>query len=106
MASKLVSSGAVQADADLCNAIDPPVSGCHAGGGIHVVIPPDFVARIQGGQSVPGCTYYAIVSGGLFVTDRAVSLLGNGPFVSGLLPGQQAQAALLNVKLSTAQVVP
>jgi hypothetical protein len=106
MPSKLVSSGAVQADADLCNVVEPPVSGCHAGGGVHVVIPPDYVARIQGGQSVAGCTYYSLIGASLFVSANCSALLGNGPFVLTLTAPQQAQAALLNVKLSTAQVIP
>lgn len=61
--SKLITSGAIQEDADCCNYIDPPVQGCHAGGGLHVVIPADWQARIAAGQQVPGCSYHALQLG-------------------------------------------
>ncbi len=107
---KLISSGATQADADLCNAIESPSRGCPAGGGVQVAIPSDWQARIAAGQAVPGCTYYkptvddAAVSS-LVVSDRAVARLGLPAIVNALTAPQQAQAVLLNIKLAAAAVV-
>ncbi|HEY6824148.1 MAG TPA: hypothetical protein VI195_06885 [Steroidobacteraceae bacterium] len=104
---KTIQTGAVQADADLCNAIDPPTQGCAAGGGIHVAIPGDWLTRIQAAQPVPGCTYHALLDDGhgvlsLVVSDAAIRSLGI-PAIVNALPGPlKAQAALLNAKLASA----
>jgi len=58
--TKLIESGATQDDASVCNAIQPPTLGCHAGGGRHIAIPPDWQARITAGETVPGCTHFAL----------------------------------------------
>lgn len=108
---KLIKSGAVQADADVCNNVEPPARGCHAGAGVHVDIPPDWQARILAGQQVPGCTYYALQQGDamaldeLDVSDIAVSRLATPAIVNALSAPLKAQAALLNIKLATAVVV-
>lgn len=103
--SKRITAGAVQLDADTCNAVDAPVQGCHAGGGLHVAIPGDWQARIAAGQQVPGCSYHAIdVTGGLTVSDFAIAQLSIPAIVNALPAQLKAQAALLAVKLSTAQV--
>lgn len=97
---------ATQADADLCNAVDPPVLGCPAGAGIQIVFPVDWQARIAAGQLVPGCTYHQTNSGVLFVSDRAAAQLAIPAVVNTLTAPQQLQAAALNTKLQTAQVIP
>lgn len=102
--SKLVASGVVQADADLCNAIEPPARGCSAGGGAQVAIPGDWQSRITLGQDVPGCTYYKPIGGSMCVSDLACARLATPAIVNALTAPQQAQAAALNIKLSTAQV--
>lgn len=97
---------ATQADADLCNALEPPSSGCNAGGGVHIVIPPDFAARIAAGQDVPGCTYYKPASdGSLTVDDRVQSQIAIPAVVNALSAPLQSQAASLVTKLATAVVV-
>jgi hypothetical protein len=58
--TKLIESGATQDDADVCNAIQAPTKGCDAGPGVHIAIPPDWLARIKAGEHVPGCTYHAL----------------------------------------------
>lgn len=106
--SKYIQNGAVQADADLCNVIEPPVQGCHAGAGIHVVIPIDYATRILAGQSMPGCTYHALqlsapaVLDALTVSNFTAGRLGVPAIVNALLPQQKAQAVLLNAKLASA----
>jgi len=103
---KDIQSGAVQLDADVCNAVDPPTQGCHAGGGIHLAIPSDWQARIAAGQQVPGCTYYTLFNGDeLAVSDLTIAKLAIPAIVNALSAPLKAQAALLNVKLATAQVV-
>lgn len=104
--AKLIHAGAVQADADLCNIVDPPVSGVHAGHGVHVVIPGDYAVRIIAGQQVPGCSYYSLQFGELTVSDRAVALLSTPSVVNAMTPAQQAQASALNAKLASAVVIP
>jgi hypothetical protein len=112
--SKLIASGAVQLDADVCNNIDPPVAGCHAGGGIHVTIPGDWQARILAGQQVPGCTYYTLqvqklvgTLDALVVSNFIESQLGIPAVVNSLPAGAiRGQAAVLLAKLATAQIVP
>lgn len=97
---------ATQADADVCNALVPPVPGCNAGGGIHIVIPPDFAARIAAGQEVPGCSYAHLeADGSLIVSDRVVAQIAVPAVVNALSAPQQAEAAALNAKLATAVVV-
>jgi hypothetical protein len=95
-----------QADADICNLVVVPVAGCHAGSGVHVTIPPDYVARITLAQDVPGCTYSHIEwDGSLLVVDRCIARLATPAVVNALTVPQQAEAVLLNTKLSTAVVV-
>ena len=106
MPSKSISSGAVQADADLCNAVDLPTLGCHAGGGLHVNIPGDWQTRIAAAQAVPGVTYYSVAGGVLVVSAYCSAQLAIPAVVSALSVGLQAQAALIAIKLSTAQAIP
>ena len=105
MPGKNILSGATQADADLCNIVDPPTIGVHAGGGVHVAIPGDWQTRIAAAQQVPGCTYYSPIAGTLPVSAFCVAQLALPAVVNALTAPQQTQAAALNVKLSTAQVV-
>jgi len=100
-------AGAVQLDADVCNNLEAPTRGCDAGGGIHVVIPADWATRVLAGQQVPGCTYYAVDSSGALNVSAAIEAgLGIPAVVNSLPAGAiRAQAALLAVKLLTAQVV-
>lgn len=103
-------AAAVQVDADLCNALDPPVIGTHIGAGIHVTIPGDWQARILAGQDVLGCQYHRIETAGPFAGNMTVSpvvqaQLATPAVVNALTAPQQTQAAALNAKLSTAQVV-
>lgn len=102
---KLIQSGAVQLDADVCNAIDPPVRGCHAGDGLHVDIPPDWLARILAGQAVPGCNYCALRSDGLVVSDVALAQLAIPAVVNALPSALKTEAPLLQTKLATAVVL-
>lgn len=37
----------------------PPTAGVPVGGGVHVVIPDDWDARVRAGERVSGCTYFA-----------------------------------------------
>ena len=104
---KFIQSGAVQLDADVCNNINPPVRGCHAGGGIHVAIPPDWAARILAGQVVQGCSYYQLLTQtngdiSLLVDDFAIGQLAIPAIVNGLSAPLKAQAGLLQAKLATA----
>lgn len=103
--SKLIQSGAVQLDADVCNNIELPVRGCHAGAGLHVDIPADWQARILSGQKVPGCSYFALVLDALLVDDFLDGQLQISAIVNALPAALKAQAALLKVKLLTATVV-
>lgn len=101
---------AAQADADICNALDPPVIGTNVGGGAHVVIPGDWQARIALGQDVPGCQYHRIetagpFAGGMTISPVAQVQLATPAVVNALTAPQQTQAAALNVKLVTAVVV-
>lgn len=107
--SKLIATAATQADADVCNAVDPPARGCHAGEGLHVVIPADWQARILAGQQVPGCTYHTLQAEGLAstldaltVSDSVVAQLAIPAVVNALSAPLKAQATLLQVKLLTA----
>lgn len=45
------------ADCAQINAVVAPTAGVPVGQGPHVVIPPDWAARIAAGQHVPGCSY-------------------------------------------------
>lgn len=114
MTAKLV-VGATQADADLCNALDPPTPGCNAGSGIHIVIPPDFAARISAGQDVPGCTYVRLVTtlddkgapvAAVFVSDTVQTSAADVNETKKLTPEQQAQANALAAKLAAVTVDP
>lgn len=112
--SKLITSGAIQLDADVCNNLDMPKLGCHAGSGLHVAIPVDWQARILAGQQVSGCTYYALQVGvgtaildNLIVTSAIETGLGIPAVVNTLPAGPiRGQAAALLAKLGTAQPIP
>lgn len=105
MSPKLLAA-ATAADAQVCNALVPPLSGCNAGGGIHIVIPPDFAARIAAGQDVPGCTYAQVqADGSLQVDDRTQALLATPAAVQALAPALQTKAAALTSELATAVTV-
>jgi len=101
--TKRIAAGAVQLDADVCNAVDPPVRGCHAGAGLHIDIPADWAARIAAGQQVPGCSYHTLaLDGSLVVSDTAIAQVAK-PAVSNALPAPlKAEAPLLVTKLATA----
>lgn len=104
---KLIQSGAVQLDVDVCNTIEPPVIGCHAGAGVHVDIPSDWQAQILAGQQVPGCSYFRVTQGSaLLVDDFLDGQLQFAAVVNALPAALKAQAALLKVKLLTATVLP
>lgn len=97
---------AAQTDADVCNALQPPVRGCDAGPGLHIIIPPDFVARIALGQEVPGCTYSHLeTDGSLLVSDRVQSQIAIPAVVNTLSAPLQVSATALVAKLSIAAVV-
>lgn len=49
-------SGAVTADAQIANTIEPPTAGVHVGGGTHVVIPQDWMTQSMVGFPPAGCT--------------------------------------------------
>lgn len=103
--TKLIAS-ATQSDADLCNALEPPVPGCNAGGGLHIVIPPDFAARIAAGQDVPGCTYAKPAADGSLTVDDRVQVQLAVPAVVNALPAPiQANIAAFNAKLATSVTV-
>lgn len=105
---------AIQLDADVCNALVLPVAGCHAGAGIHITIPPDFVARVQAGEQVAGCTYHAVwkedpaepVALSLIVTEAAEALLNDPSAIATLPIPLRSQAAKLLGKLQQAEHVP
>lgn len=106
MPVKIITSGAAQADADVCNALSPPTKGCSAGGGLHIVIPLDWQARIAAGQDVPGCTHVHLEQdGSLYVDDRAQLQLATPSAVNALTAAQQLQAAALSTKLAAVVVV-
>lgn len=97
---------ATQTDADLCNAIEPPVRGCHAGEGLHVAIPSDWQARILAGQHVPGCSYAATAVNDesqvtLLVSDRVLAALVN---INALPVDLRVRAATLKAKTDVAPI--
>ncbi len=101
--TKRIESGAVQLDADVCNHIEPPARGCHAGVGPHIAIPADWATRILAGQHVPGCTYYALDGDALTVADIAIARLGVPAIVNSLPAGPiRGHAAALIAKLAQA----
>jgi len=102
MATKVIPA-AVAADVTIALALDPPVSGCHGGGGVHVGIPPDWFVRCNSGQAVPGCNYSHLEDdGALYVSDAAQSRVANPAYTTVLNAGQLAAFV---TKLSTAAVV-
>lgn len=106
MSTKQITSAATQGFCDVSNAVAPPVAGCNAGAGIHILIPPDFVARVAAHQEVPGCTYSHLEQdGSLYVTDAVQAQLAIPAVVNALSPPLQTQAALLTTALQTAVVV-
>jgi hypothetical protein len=58
----LISTGAIQGDADICNraTVDAPVAGVHIGPGIHITIPADWQSRCIAGEVIPGCNSHKI----------------------------------------------
>ncbi len=106
--TKRILTGAVQLDADVVNALDPPTAGAHVGPGVHVVIPSDFLSRIAAGQRVAGCTYasteLSLSDVTLYVSTFAEAQLSIPAVINSLPPGPiRGQAALLIVKLASAQ---
>jgi hypothetical protein len=98
--------GAIQVDADVCNALDLPKAGAQGTRGIQIAIPPDFAARIAAGQEVPGCTYSHIEpDGSLYVSDTVQAQLAVPAVVNALPTAQKIEAPLLVTKLATAVVV-
>ncbi len=94
---------ALQADVNVCNALLPPVKGCNAGGGTHIVIPSDFAARIAGAQNVPGCSYASLEFDGSLYCDIVLqSRINTSALVLALPPQQRSDAALLIVKINNA----
>lgn len=94
---------AAQADVDLCNALEPPTSGCNAGGGVHIAIPPDFAVRIAAGQDVPGCTYSKMAAdGSLTVSARGQTQILISAIVNLLTVPLQLEVPLLITKLAAA----
>jgi len=121
---KHIESGAVQIDAEVCNALEPPSVGCHAGQGVHVEIPDNWKARIHGNQQVPGCTYHSLqhrgrppetppttppgppVRDALAVSDLVVARLHAPAYVIALPQRLQDHAPVLIAKLDTATEIP
>ena len=102
MATKLVPV-ATSKDVAVCLALDPPTAGTPVGGGIHVVIPPDFAARIALGQQVPGCTYAQLQpDGSLYVTDVVQTKIVDSNATKNL---PAADVTALQTELATAVTV-
>lgn len=105
MATKLVSA-AVQTDADICNALDPPVAGCHAGMGPHIVIPADFATQIAAGKDVPGCTYAKVQPDStLYVSDAVQTGVVAPNAVTKLTLAQSQELTNFKTKIASAVVV-
>jgi hypothetical protein len=105
MATKLIASGAIQTDADICNALDAPVAGTHVGGGLHVVIPADFSAQIASGKDVPGCSYARLELEGLYVSDAAQTGAVAPNAVTKLTLAQAQELTNFKTKIASATVV-
>ena len=104
MTKQITTSSA--ADAAICNILEPPTKGVHAGGGIHIVIPADWQTRIANAQDVPGCTYVRIESdGSAYIDDNIQTRAATPAVVNALTAPQQAQVTALNAKLAAAVVV-
>lgn len=104
MTTKQVST-AIQVDADVCNAVDPPKAGSPAGAGVHIVIPGNFASLIAQGQEVPGCTYAHLEpDGSLYVSSTVQTQLAIPAVINALPAAQQIEAPLLVTKLTTAVV--
>jgi hypothetical protein len=99
-------SGAVQADADICNrvTVDAPVSGVHIGPGIHVTIPVDWQTRCVAGEQIPGCSYATPEANGtMFITAKAEA----NQAVPANVAGANATALInFRTKLAAAAVIP
>ncbi len=124
--AKLITS-AVQADADVANALDAPVAGVHVGGGRHVTIPPDFAAQVASGRDVPGCSYHKVqpvysvqaldargdptgppptqIDTALVVSDAAQAKIVIPAEVANLAAPLRTQAPILQTKLAAGTVV-
>jgi hypothetical protein len=100
--TKRVASGALQVDADICNALDQPTRGCYAGEGPHVDIPADWATRIAAGQFVPGCSYHAVDASGLTVSDAALAKLAIPAEVNKLRALLKDAVPAFSVKLASA----
>lgn len=90
---------ATSSDVQVCNLLVSPVSGCHAGGGLHIVIPSDFAAQVIAGNDVPGCTYVKLEADGSLNVDARTQALAATPAVvqeraSRRAGGQVTRAAL------------
>lgn len=94
---------AAATDVTVCLALDPPVVGCHAGGGVHVTIPPDWFARCNAGQAVLGCNYSRLeADSSLYVSAAAQSRTTNPTYTTGLVAGDLSAFV---TKLASAVVV-
>lgn len=113
--TKHIGKGAEKKDAELCNAVDLPQAGCHAGAGSHVVIPADWKARIAAGEAVPGCTFHALGKQGpyggpytedtLFVSEQVVVRIEIPEVVAALPQHLQAHIPTFKAKLAAAEDV-
>lgn len=106
MSVKRILSGCNQTDLDICNAVQIPTPGCAAGGGQHIVIPGDYLARIALGQEVPGCTYSRFeIDLSLYVSDRVQLQIAIPAVVNLLTAAQQTEVPLLITKINAAVIV-
>lgn len=103
MTTKILLSGAIQADVDIANAVEIPTHGCDAGSGIHIIIPADWQAQIAAGNDVPGCTYSKMAAdGSLTVSTRVQAQILISAIVNLLTVPLQLEVPLLIVKLAAA----
>jgi hypothetical protein len=101
--SKLIAVGTTD-EVSICLALEPPKAGVPVGGGLHVVIPPDYAARIAAGQKVAGCTYASIEpDGSLVVTDTVIAKLSDTNATKDLDP---VKVTALQTAVATAVAIP
>ena len=81
-----VMPAATQADVDLCHVLEPPLAGCTAGDGVHIIIPRDFADRIRRGEHVPGCSYAHLEPDGSLVVSDAAYVKAQDPALVKRLP--------------------
>ena len=101
MAALKVIAGAIQADVDIANAVEPPTKGCPGSLGLQVTQPADWQARIAAGDDVPGCTYAAMGMGNtLAVSARVQERILISAVVNLLSNPLQLEVPLLILKLA------